>query len=367
MRKSRERELKKITKALKQIYSDLKKEREPHFEIPKRTISSVKFNGKYLELTGDKLKRSILDRGESRKFMQTVLVLSVIKQAIEEGDYPTIRDIYYTVKHTIEYKDHLGRTRRENTFDEQRESDSIIEDIEVMLETLREDLGIMFDAKGRAVGKIKIRSKGHVIELDKMGVGAWAIPPNVENVDILDVDADFILVVEKGAIFERLNNEEYWKKHRCILVTGKGQPDRGTRRFLRRLVDEFKLPVYILVDSDPYGIYIYSVYKYGSIKLAYESPRLAVSSAKFLGISVSDIYKYKIPSRYIIKATDYDVKRAKELMKYQWFQKPYWKKELGLFLKKREKVEIEALSGFGLRFLGDKYIPAKIERREFLD
>lgn len=365
--RTRRRELRKITSELKKVYDKLRKEKEPQFEIPKRTLSSVKFNGVYLELTGEKLKRSMLDRGEARKFMQTILVLSVIKQAIEENDYPTIRDIYYTVKHTIEYKDHLGRTKRENTFEEQRESDAIIEDIEVMLGVLREELGIMFDAKGRAVGKIKIRSKGHVIELDKMGVGAWAIPPNVEDVDILDVDADFILVVEKGAIFERLNNEEYWKKHNCILVTGKGQPDRGTRRFLRRLVDEFKLPVYILVDSDPYGAYIYSVYKYGSIKLAYESPRLAVSSAKFLGISTSDIYKYKIPSRYIIKATDYDLKRAKELLKYPWFQKPHWKKELELFLKKKEKVEIEALSGFGLKFLGEKYIPEKLEKREFLD
>ena len=249
----RDRFLPVIEGLLRSVYSDIINGVGPRLRVPKRTFSSVEYDKKrgYLVLKGDMLERRMLDLGEARRFMQTVLVLSVIKQAIEEGDYPTIRDIYYSVKHTITWKDPMGRTHQENTFEEQRESDTVIEDIEVMLGILREELGIMFDAKGRAVGKIKIRSKGHTIELDKMGVGAWAIPPNVDEVEILDVDAEYVLIVEKGAIFERLNNEGFWKKHRCILVTGKGQPDRGTRRFVRRLADEFNLPVFILTDSIP--------------------------------------------------------------------------------------------------------------------
>ena len=34
--------------------------------------------------------------------------------------------------------------------------------------------------------------------------------------------------------------------------------------------------VYVLVDNDPWGFYIYSVMKQGSINLAYESMRMAV-------------------------------------------------------------------------------------------
>ena len=352
----------KIRNLLRSVYTALKQEEEPEFIIPKRTFSSVYFDEAdgYIKLKGETIRRRMLDLGESRRFMQTVLVLSTILQAIEEDDYPTIRDIYYSVKHTIEYQTPRGK-RREDTFESQRESDLIIEDIEVMLGILREELGIMFDAKGRAVGKITIQSKGHKIHLDRMGVGAWAIPPSVSDVEILDVDAEYVLVVEKGAIFERLNNEEFWKKHRCILVTGKGQPDRGTRRFVKRLNEEFGLPVYVLADADPFGYYIYSVYKHGSIKLAYESERLAVPKARFLGVTTSDIYRYKIPKRYIIKATEHDLKRARELMKYPWFQKKQWRKEFELFLKKQEKVEIEALSGFGFRYLSEQYIPAKLQ------
>jgi len=366
---SREKIRKSLRRALLEFVESLERGEEPTFRIPKRTLSSVYWDSKsgFLKLKKEYFERRLFSLKEARKFMQTVLVLSTIVKAIEEGDYPTIRDIYYTVKHTITYQDHLGRTQREETVEEQRESDTIIEDVEVMTGFLREQMGIMFDAKGRAVGDMRIRSKGNIIDLSKMGVGAFAIPPNVDDIEFLDVNANYILIVEKGAVFERLNNEEFWKKHKCILITGKGQPDRGTRRFVRRLVDEFGLPAYILTDADPYGFYIYSVYKYGSISLAYESERLAVPSMKFLGVTISDIYAYKIPKRYIIKATEADLKRAEDLLEYDWFKKPHWKKELELFLKNKEKIEIEAFSGFGFKFLSEKYIPEKMKKGKLLD
>ena len=361
----REEVLRKLKSVVESVWHTIAEGKEPKLLIPKRTLVNTKWDSErgYLVLGGARLERRLLSVKESRKFMQTVLVLSTIIKAIEEGDYPTIRDIYYTVKHTITYRDHYGKLRKENTFDDQRESDEIIQDIEVLTGFLREEMGLMFDAKGRATGNVRIRSKGHVIDLSKMGAGTWAIPPNVDEIDILDVDADYVLVVEKGAVFERLNNEEFWGRHRCILVTGKGQPDRGTRRFVRRLADEFGLPVYVLTDADPYGWYIYSVYRHGSISLAYENPSLAVVRAKYLGVRASDIYRYRIPRRYIIKATEHDIKRAKELLKYPWFANDRaWKNELNLFLKRKEKVEIEAFSGFGFKFLTEKYIPENIQR-----
>lgn len=143
-------------------------------------------------------------------------------------------------------------------------------------------------------------------------------------------------------------------------------PDRATRRFIRRLNEEFKLPVYVLTDGDPYGWYIYSVYKSGSIKLSYESERLATPEAKFLGLTATDIDTYKISDNYVIAANDRDIKRAQELLRYQWFQKNEWTKEINLFLKKKKKVEIEALSTHGLKFLHD-YLKDKIRNRKFID
>lgn len=353
--------MEKIVSLAKGIYKDIERGKEPKLSIPVRALSNVVYDNGVLKLGNRVMTRRMLDKNEVRKFVLTLLILETITEAIKENDYPTIRDIYYTIKHTITYKDARGRTVHENTVNEQSESNSIIEDIEVMLGVLREELGITYDAKGRASGDIVIKSGGDRINLAKMGTGAWAIPPSVDDVKIERVNAKFILVVEKGAIFERLNAERLWKRFNCVLVTGKGQPDRGTRRFIKRLHDEYGLPVFVLVDGDSYGWYIYSVYSHGSIKLAYESERLAVPDARMIGVWTSDIYKYKIPKRYIIKATDSDIKRAKELLKYPWFSNDKrWVRELKLFLKNKEKVEIEAFSGFGLKFLSDKYIPDKL-------
>ena len=51
---------------------------------------------------------------------------------------------------------------------------------------------------------------------------------------------------------------------------------------LQRLNQELKLPIICLLDCDPWGHYIYSVIKQGSISLAFESSRLAIPGAKFV-------------------------------------------------------------------------------------
>jgi DNA topoisomerase-6 subunit A len=361
--------IRRLEKFGRRIAESVLKGEEPVVEVPVRTLANTIWDEKrkLLVLGPKKALRSYFDIGESKKFMQTLLMLSLILRARREGDYPTIRDLYYTGKHTIYYIDEAGRRRSEETWDDQRESNSVIQDIEVAVNLLREHMGIMHDAKGKIVGNVVIRSKGYEIDLSRMGSGAYATPPNVDKLEIVSVDAEYVLVVEKDAIFERLNEEEFWKKNRCILVTGKGQPDRSTRRMVRRLWEEFNLPVYVLTDADSYGFYIYSVYRSGSISLSYESERLATPGARFLGVAVSDIERYKIPKNFTIKATERDIKRAKELLSYPWFKESKaWVRELELFIERGEKVEIEALSGHGFKFLSQTYIPEKISTGSFL-
>ena len=366
---SEEEVLKILEKWGQSLTEQILKNQYPILEIPVRTLSNTIWDKKrkILVLGPKKARRSFFDVGEAKRFMQTVLMLSIIVRARREGDYPTIRDLYYTGKHTIYYVDEMGRRRSEETWNDQRESNAVIQDIEVATGLLREHMGIMHDAKGKIVGNVIIRSKGYDIDLSRLGSGAYAVPPNVDKLEIRRVDADYVLVVEKDAIFERLNEEEFWRKHNCILITGKGQPDRSTRRITRRLWEEFGLPVYVLTDADSYGFYIYSVYRSGSISLSYESERLATPEARFLGVTVTDITEYKIPRNYIIKATDRDIKRAQELLRYPWFKESKaWIEQLKLFIKKKEKVEIEALSGHGFKFLTQTYIPEKIKQRKWI-
>lgn len=376
--KARKRAARILHERFKKVLDEVLNGKPPSLEIPKRTLTNTIFDKKrgILILGRQKLEREFLDMGEARRFMQTLLMASIIYQALIENEYPTIRDLYYRGKHTIIYKDPSGRKRQENTWDEQAESDSVIRDIEVFTGLLREDMLILSKEKGKVVGNLKIRSGGDIIDLSKMGHGAYSIESTPDLIDFIDWDAEFVLVVEKDAVFQQLHRAGFWKKYKAILVTGAGQPDRATRRFARRLNEELKLPVYILTDSDPYGFYIYSVYKVGSIQLSYESERLATPSAKFLGVSMTDIFGWGRKKaylteaerrNYIIKATDADIKRAKELMKYTWFRTSGWQRELKIFLEKKAKLEIEALASKGLKFLAFEYIPRKIETGDWIE
>jgi DNA topoisomerase-6 subunit A len=179
--------------------------------------------------------------------------------------------------------------------------------------------------------------------------------------------AKFVLFVEKGAVWSRLNEDKFWKKHKCLLLTSEGMPPRGVRRLVHRIDKELKLPVYVLVDNDPWGFYIYSVVKQGSINLAYESIRMAIPKAKFLGLGSDDAGKYKLSKNVTIRLNEKDKQRAKQLLEYPWFKKRAWQKEIRTMLKNDVKLELEALSSKGISFISEEYLPKKIRGKDWLD
>jgi len=63
---------------------------------------------------------------------------------------------------------------------------------------------------------------------------------------------------------------------------------------------------------------------------------------------------------------DGDVKRAKELMSYDWFKSPAWQKELKLAIDKKIRIEQQALANKSLDFVAKKYLPEKIDNEIFL-
>ncbi len=244
-------------------------------------------------------------------------------------------------------------------------SDPVIVDVEVALDILRENLHLTTDRKGIVAGNVVIQDRVDTIDWGKLGSGGWSIPSTVDEISFKKVDADFVLVVEKNAGFERLHEDKFWQDHKCVLVGTGGQPSRGTRLLIQRLNKEHKLPVYVFTDADAYGVYIYSVIKSGSISLAHISDRISTPEAKFIGLTTTDIYEYDL-KKCIIKAREIDIKRAKELLNYEWFKTPQWQKEINLMIQKGVKAEIEALSHRGLKFMSQEYLPEKLKKKDFL-
>jgi len=341
------------------------KRRDPHLDIPTRSLSNVRFNKsrKIIEMGGQKNRRHLFNLSQAKSYMQTLLVATGCKSLIDQQKTTSIRGLYYLLKHTIE-------GTREETFGGQDECDPIIEDLEVTLESLREQLHVYASNRGGMVGPITLIDSGDEIDCSRMGSGGYSIPSIVEEevISFKKCTAKFILHVEKDTVWRRFNEDKFWRKHNCLLTHGGGQPPRGVRRMLYRLHHELKLPVYCLLDNDPWGYYIYSVLKQGSINLAYESKRMAIPSAKFLGLRSIDYEKCQLAPSVQIALSDSDVKRAKQIAAYPWFAaKKAWQKEIYKMLSNGFKLEVESLISKDISYVTEVYTPERLADHDWLD
>lgn len=354
-----------ITTMAEAIVKSSLAQRDPHVDIPVRTLSNTKFNKskRIVEMGASKQRRNLFNLGQAKKFMQMTLQANGCRELIEADKTLSLRGMFYKGLHTIE-------GTKEKTFAEQGESDAVLEDLEVSLGALREELHLFAKKAGTMVGNITIIDSGDEIDCRRMGSGGYAIPSIVEP-DVLqfkDCEADFILHVEKNTVWSRFNEDKFWKEHNCILTEGGGQPPRGVRRLLRRMHDELKLPVYCLLDCDPWGHYIYSVIKQGSISLAFESERMAVPDAKYLGIRAEDYERCELTDDVKIDLNDRDVTRARQIANYPWFKdKRHWQREIKRMLSNGFKMEVESLITKDISYVTETYVPERLAARDFLD
>jgi DNA topoisomerase VI subunit A len=349
------------------VVTAAEKRRDPHVDIPSRTLSNVHYSPRkrILEMGKSTNRRQLFDLSQAKAYMRTMLVATGCKRLLTQSKTTSLRGLYYMLKHTIE-------GTKENTFDDQSECDTIIEDVEVLLASLREELHLYADKRGEMVGNIILTDSGDEIDCSRMGSGGYAIPsivePEVIQFDPKKCDAKFILHVEKGTVWQRFNEDKFWRKHQCILTHGAGQPPRGVRRMLYRLHDELKLPIYCVLDNDPWGYYIYSVLKQGSINLAFESQRMAIPDCRFLGLRSKDFERCALSDSVKITLNDNDRKRAKQIAAYPWFaKKREWQREIEKMVKNDFKLEVESLISKDISYVTEQYVPARLEDQDWLD
>ncbi len=281
------------------------KKKDPYLDIPARNLSNVKYNRvkRFIEMGKATNRRQLFNLSQAKSYMQSMLVASGCKRLIEQAKTTSLRGMFYLLKHTIE-------GTKEETFSDQNECDPIIEDLEVTLNSLREELHLYAQKRGDMVGAITLIDSGDEIDCTRMGSGGYGIPSIVEpeRIQFKRCDAKFILHVEKDTVWQRFNEDKFWRKHKCILTHGAGQPTRGVRRLLCRMHQELGLPIYCLLDNDPWGYYIYSVLKQGSINLAYESKRMAIPDVKFIGLRSMDFDRCHLSNSVKISLNDSDIK-----------------------------------------------------------
>jgi len=338
--------------------------REPSFEVPTRSKNNTKWNKSrgILQMGSATQDRQLFNLGQAKKFMQTMLHGQSVRELIDEGKTLSLRGMFYKSKHSIP-------GTKEETFDEQTESDSVLEDLEVTLGSLREELHVFAKKAGTMAGNITLIDTGDEIDCRRMGSGGYAIPSICEPdvIQFKKVDADFVLHVEKNTVWSRFNEDRFWEEHNCILTEGGGQPSRGVRRLLHRLHNEHGLPIICLLDCDPWGHYIYSVIKQGSMSLSFESERLAIPEAKFLGVRAKDYEECGFTDSVKINLNDKDITRARQISEYPWFaEHKGWQKEIKKMLANGFKMEVEAMINKGISYVTETYVPERLAAEDWL-
>jgi DNA topoisomerase VI subunit A len=346
----------------KNIVADIKMGESPKIEMSVRGLSNVVYDkeSKTLGLGNKTAQRMFFNAAHSKKFLQTIEVAAICKTLLDVQKHASLRDVFYMAKRTIP-------NTKINVVDDQKESDKAIEDLEIITGFSRENLNVNANKMGSVAGKVVIEDSGDTIDWSRLGSGGWSIPSNVENIKFKKVDAQYVIYMEKAAVWERLHEDKFWAKNNCIIMSSQGQTTRGIRRLLQRLNTEHGLPILVLTDGDIYGFYIYSVIKFGSISLAHMAEEMAIPDVKFLGVTMDDIVKYDL-RRHFIKLTDQDRARIKQMQTYEWFAKhKEWQRQFKMMKEFDAKVEIQSLSSKGISFISERYLPEKIKNKEWLD
>ena len=347
----------RIQDEAKGVYQRIRKKQKPQMKLPIRALSNVKYRAGagFFQLRGRNKVRT-LTVNTVKTFAQTLKMLSMSLDLIRTERHSTKREAYYQAYNW-----------GDAAFASQDESDTVMDDVEAMISVNREQLRFRADEHGGEVaGELVVidadRRTGRPIEIDctRFGSGAYSVPTVVEDLGF-KTSAKFILAVETKGMFERLVEENFYDRHHCILVSMGGVPSRACRRFIRRLADEKKLPVYVFTDGDPYGYFnIYRTLKVGSGNAAHLNEFFCVPRARFLGVTPDDIVEYDLPTHAL---KDVDRKRASDALKNDPFIRHHktWQKSIHQMLKMGVRVEQQALAKHGLEFVAKTYLPRKLK------
>ncbi|MXV63375.1 DNA topoisomerase IV subunit A [Natronorubrum sp. JWXQ-INN-674] len=345
-----------------QFYDQFELGEIPHMSVPTRTKNNIEYDeDSNVWVYGDREStRSANSVKGARKLLKAVYTIEFLAEQLDEDRSSTLRELYYLSE---------SWDNNEAQFNDQDESNSMIEDLEIVSGVTREDFHMRPEESGATImGPLNLREQTRRGEREihcqeDVGEGGYQIPNNPDTIEFLDNDADFILAVETGGMRDRLVENGFDEEYNALIVHLKGQPARATRRITKRLHDELDLPVTVFADGDPWSYRIYGSVAYGSIKSAHLSEYLATPEAKYIGIQPADIVEYELPTDPL---SDSDINALESELEDPRFQTDYWEEQIELQLEIGKKSEQQSLAARGLDFVTDTYLPERLDEMGIL-
>ncbi|WP_226042126.1 DNA topoisomerase IV subunit A [Natrinema sp. DC36] len=340
-----------------QFYDQFELGEIPHMSVPTRTKNNIEYDEDMsVWVYGDREStRSANSVRGARKLLKAIYTIEFLSDQLEQDRSSTLRELYYLSE---------SWDNDEAQFNDQDESNGMIEDLEIVSGVTREDFHMRPEESGATImGPLHLieqtrRGEREIHCQEDVGEGGYQIPNNPDTIEFLDSDADFILAVETGGMRDRLVENGFDDEYNALIVHLKGQPARATRRITKRLHDELDLPVTVFTDGDPWSYRIYGSVAYGSIKSAHLSEYLATPEADFIGIQPSDIVEYELPTDPL---SDSDINALESELEDPRFQTDYWEEQIELQLDLGKKSEQQSLASHGLDFVTDTYLPERLD------
>ncbi|XP_076758419.1 meiotic W68 [Xylocopa sonorina] len=324
------------------ISFDAELREEDHFElqfskelVPDRIINETVIN--------------FANKKSKDKFALMMTVMATSHRLLITNTTITRRSLYYDLKNDKAW----------NLAPEQRHLDKAVTHVANLLSCAPWELNLLATSKGLVAGELMLTLINDRV-IDCTIPGGVLIPYIASNVTSICARAKMILIVEKDAIFQKLLEDDCTSSLNCILVTGKGYPDVATRMLVKLLSEKLELPIYIIVDADPYGVDIMCVYRFGSSALSEEKESLACPNVRWLGVHPSELIALGVNT---ISLTEFDLSKLVALKKRTYMTDAIINE---LEIMKNGKAEIENVSSFSGKFLIDTYLPCKLKGDNYI-
>ncbi len=363
------------------MLSDLEKSKRPVLEAVKTSLDNSFYNPKVGYLTpGDKVVRTELNVSSVQKMARTLFMLEILLGNLDIGAVNTKRELYYMCKGLIKGDGKL----KPLDFDDQIESDAVIDFIGDMLRVYREELNCFANDRGGqtysqqlVVTETMPDGDKATIDLSTLGTAPFQPKNKPQSLKLkAKKKIDFVLIVESEGTANTLQAMGFTKRNKCILMGAQGVPSNAVRGWCKLIQEELDVPMYFFGDLDAYTMQnIFRTLKAGSAASLIRNADFSAPNVKFLGVLPEDVKKYDLP-HYKVKESDPVEARALKKAKDALENDPFFldKKNKGLsdilrWLLK-EKIRCEQQSFFSVDpkdpIKTEKLIIEKIERGAYV-
>ena len=377
---------KDIPKRSKELCLDmmksLQKKQPPVLQAVKCSLDNSDYDIKkgYLVPKGKKVS-SELNVSSVQKISRSLFLMDILLGNLDSGSVNTKRELYYIAKGLIKSDSFY----KPLDFEDQSDSDSIIDFICDMFEVYREQMNCFAnDRGGQTYSKNLVVTEylddgtKAIVDLSLLGTTPFQPKNKPQQFQLKPKKGkiDYCLVVESEGTANTLVANGMTKRNNCIIMGAQGVPSNAVRGWCRTIQDQLKTPIYFYGDLDAYTLQnIYRTLKAGSASSLIRNSDFSAPEVHFLGLLPEDVKKYDL---YCYEVSDKDLsearslKKAKDVLKNDPFFKSKKNKKLAQILKWliKEKRRCEQQSVFSInpknpRVL-EEFLVEKIKRKSYI-